>query len=104
MTAFTHPHRGKSFVRSTVLLLAIAGTGYVAGAFLHSTAPSRDNSAGIVRTARATEYDLRDSLPATAVFEPSGAEEWGRSDGKRIIEPRECELQKGISTACLFMD
>jgi hypothetical protein len=36
MPTFTYPNRGRSFVRSAVLLLAVAGTSYVAGALLHT--------------------------------------------------------------------
>jgi len=103
MPTFTHPNRGRLFVCSTVFLLAVAGTGYVAGALLHNTVSSRDDSA-FVRPVGAAELSFGDPLAATGTVAPATAVEWGRSDSERIPEPRECDLANGVSTACLFMD
>jgi hypothetical protein len=104
MPTFAYPNRGRSFVRSTVVLLAVAGTGYIAGAFFHNLESSRDNSAAFAHSAQAAEFNIRDPLPATGNVAPAYADGRDRSDGGRIAEPRECDLAKGISTACLFMD
>ena len=101
MPTFTYPSRGRSFVRSTILLLAVAGAGYVAGALLHNPASPRDVSVAFATPARAAQSNFRDPLPGTVAL---AAVEWGRSDVERIPEPRECDLLQGISTACLFMD
>jgi hypothetical protein len=102
MSTFTYPNRGRSFVRSTVLLLAVAGPCYVAGAFLHNTVSSRD-SAVFARPVQAAEFNPQDPLPASGTVAPA-AVEWSRSDGERISQPRECELAQGIATECVFMD
>ena len=104
MPTFTYPNRERSFVRSTVILLAVAGTGYVAGALLHNTVSSRDDSVAFARPVQAAKSNLRDPRPATGTVAAAGAVEWGRPDSERIPEPRECDLVHGISIACLFMD
>ena len=104
MPTFTYPNRESSFVRSTVILLAVAGTGYVAGALLHNTVSSRDDSVAFARPVQAAKSNLRDPRPATGTVAAAGAVEWGRPDSERIPEPRECDLVHGISIACLFMD
>jgi hypothetical protein len=103
MSTFKYPNRGRSFVRSTVFLLAIAGTSYVAGALLHNTASSRDDFAALVRPVQAAESNLRDPLPASGTVTPA-AFEWSGPDSERFSEPCECLLAQGISTECVFMD
>jgi hypothetical protein len=83
-------------------MLAFAGAGYVAGALLHGTAPVHGESAAFAPSAQASER--RDSLPASGTVPSAADVDWGRSDRERISEPRECDVEKGISTSCLFMD
>jgi hypothetical protein len=45
----------------------------------------------------------RDPVPTTVEF-PMATAETGQFDGERIVQPRECDLVNGVSTACLFMD
>jgi len=92
----------RSIVRPIALVLAVAGMGYVAGALLHGTASPRDGSAAFARSAQASEP--RDQLPASGAVPAAYAVDWDRSDRERISQPRECDVPKGISTACLFMD
>ena len=102
MTIRMQPRR--SFVRRTALLLAIAGAGYLAVALFHDTASFDDGSAAFAQPAQAAASSHRELLPATRAVPPAGAVDWGRSGGELIQNPRECDLEKGISTACLFMD
>lgn len=108
MATFDYPIRGKSFARSTVLLLAVAGAGYVAGAFSHNTESSRDDSASFARPAfarpvQAAESNPRGPLSASGTATPAVVD-WSHSDGVRVSQPRECDLAQGISTECMFLD
>jgi hypothetical protein len=108
MPTFTCPNFGRSFVRCSVLMLAVAGTGYAAGALFQNPLSSRDVSAAFAapafaRPAQRSQSDRDDSPAATDAIPPTPAE-LGRFDAQRIFEPRECDLPRGISTACLFMD
>lgn len=104
MPTLTYINPGKSFVRSTLLLLAVAGAGFIAGASWHNPISSRDVSVAFARPAQAAESDFRNPLPALSIVAAAGADEAGRSYAERISEPRECDPAQGISTACLFMD
>ena len=101
-TTPTYSAHQRSIVRPIALVLAVAGMGYVAGALLHGTAPVRGESAAFAPSAQAAEP--RDSLSASGVVPPANAVDWDRSYRERISEPRECDVAKGILTACLFMD
>jgi hypothetical protein len=108
MSTFAYPNRGTSFVGSTVLLLAVAGTSYVAGALLHDPVRSPGISPTYAGAAFASplmpDVSLaRDPVPTTVEF-PMATAETGQFDGERIVQPRECDLVNGVSTACLFMD
>jgi hypothetical protein len=98
MPTFTYTLRGRSLVRSTLILLTVTSAGYVAGAFLHPGS-SRDVSAAFAAPVQAAESNFRDSLITSSFVARPAAEEWSR-----IPEPRECDLAGGISSACLFMD
>ena len=102
MTTPMYPAHRRSIVRPIALALAVAGAGYVAGALLHGTASPRDGSAAFAQSAQAAEP--RDLLPASRTVPAVDAVDWDRSDGERISEPRECDVAKGISISCLFMD
>ena len=101
-TAPMYSAHQRSIVRPIALVLGVAGMGYVAGALLHGTTSPRDGSAAFARSAQAAEP--RDPLPASGAVRPADAVDWSRSDREGFSEPRECDLAKGISTACLFMD
>jgi len=94
-------HR-KSIVRPIALMLAVAGAGYVAGAFFHATALLRGGSAALVQSVQAAEP--RDPLSANGTVQPADAIDWVQSGRERMSQPRECDVAKGISTACVFMD
>ena len=104
MTTPMYAAQGTSIVRRTAVVLAVAGAGFIAGALLHGPIGSRDVSAAFAQPAEAAKSNFLQTTPATSTIAPAGADEWGQSDGGRIFEPRECDLPKGISTACLFMD
>jgi hypothetical protein len=103
MASFADTNRGASFFRSTVLFLAVAGTSYVAGALVHNPASSRDISASFAPPVQAAEPRFRAPLLEDDGFAMPSAIESGRT-GDEVTEPRECDLPKGISVACLFMD
>jgi len=103
MPTFSYSNRGR-FERSSVLLLAVAATSYVAGALFHNPLSTRNVSAAFSTPARAAELTFPDLLSALGSVEPASGDELGRSDGERIPEPRECDLANAIWTACLFMD
>jgi len=92
--------------RATIAALAIAAAGYVAGAVVQSTlAPSTAPSA-FAQQARAAGINSRDAEPpaaSTFAIAPS-ADASRRLDPEWSETPRECNLQKGIATACIFMD
>jgi hypothetical protein len=96
------------FLRLTVLTLAAGGAGYVAGTLLQETGSLRDVATAFAPPAFArpmepVDPNVRDPRPATGVV-PAAPADLGRSDHERVLEPRECDLTKGISTDCLFMD
>lgn len=97
-----YPAHRRSIVRPIALVLAVASAGYVAGALFHGTTSPRDGSAAFARSAQAAEP--RDTLSTSGTITAAVAVDWDRSDRERISEPRECDVPKGISTACLFMD
>jgi hypothetical protein len=104
MTTPMYAVQGTSIVRRTAVVLAVAGAGFITGALLHSPIGFRDVSAAFAQPAQAAQSNLLQTTPATGTIAPAGADEWAPSDGERIFEPRECDLPKGISTACLFLD
>ena len=99
MTTTMYSTHEKSIVRTTALVLAVAGAGYVAGAILQGTTPVRGESAAFAQSA-----ESRDLLSAGGIVPRTDAIDWDRADRERISQPRECDVAKGISTACLFMD
>ena len=103
MAAFKHSNRGRTLVRSTVLLLGVGGIGYIAGALVHNTVPSGNDSAAFAGPVQAAEWHHQYPLPASSTFTPATVE-WSQSDRERIPQPRECDLAQGISTECVYMD
>ena len=104
MATFAYEDREASFVRSTVLVLAIAATAYVAGALLQFPVSSHDASVTFSQPVQAAEPMFRARTPGADTVPPASAVEWGRSDGELIPQPRECDMARGISNECLFMD
>ena len=96
--------RGSAKMRSTVFLLAVATMGYAAGALLHGSPPLTNEALALAGPTQAAEIRLSTALsPAVPLPAVRGAKE-SRLDAGGIEDPRECDLPKGISTACLFMD
>ena len=104
MTKLSYTFEGRSIVRRTAAVVAVAGRAFIAGALSHSPISFRDVSTAFAQPARAAQGSLREVMPAPRTIAPARADEWGRSEGEQIYDPRECDLARGISTACLFMD
>ena len=99
-----YPVRGRSNMRSTAVLLFVAGIGYVTGALVHNSLPPPNDPLAFAQPVRAAEANSGAFLPAAASLGTvPGADKLRRSDAG-IEDPRECDLPKGISTACIFMD
>jgi hypothetical protein len=108
MTTTLHSPRRRMIVRRTALALAVAGTGYVIGALVNGPASPREASTAFTRPAQAAEPALRAPLRARQTVAPKtvppAAADSVQSAGARIQDPRECDVAKGIETACMFMD
>lgn len=104
MTSRLYAARGRSIARRAAAVLVVAGAAFIAGALSHSPTGFRDVSTAFAQPARAAQGSLREVVSAPRTIAPARADEWGRSDGERIYDPRECDLARGISVACLFMD
>jgi hypothetical protein len=70
MTTTAYPPRGRSILRSTAVLLLIAGTGYVAGALMHGTFATRDASVAFAQPIRPAESNFRQPEPTSNAFTP----------------------------------
>ena len=95
---------GTTTLRRTAVMLALAGAAYIAGALSHGPVGFRDVSTAFAQPPSAAQSKSRVQMPTVGTITPAGADVWGRSDGEQIFEPRECDLERGILTACLFMD
>jgi hypothetical protein len=104
MRTFTYQSHGRSLLGFAGLLLAVAATAFIGGALVYAPAAPSDASAGFVQPAQAAARPFGNAVPAIGPAAPTDAVESGRSDDPQIPEPRECDLSKGISTACVFMD
>ena len=92
--------------RATIAALAIAAAGYFVGAVVQSTRAPNNEPAAFAQRAQAAGINLRDAGPAVAAtfaIAPS-ADASRRMDAEWLETPRECNLEKGVSTACIFMD
>lgn len=100
-----NPGRTNPNMRSTVTVLAIAAAAYVVGALVQDTLPPPNDSAAFARSLRAAGASSGNVPPAPAIpgALPSAGES-RRPDAELIENPRECDLGRGISTACIFMD
>jgi hypothetical protein len=103
MPTVTYPNPGRSFARIAVLLLAVAGTSYVAGALFHNPISSRGVSAAFAAPAPAAGSNFANPLQAAGSAATAGIG-IGRFDLDQIPQPRECDLIKAISTECMWMD
>jgi hypothetical protein len=90
--------------RSMFVPLIAAAIGYVAGAVVHNSLPPPNDPLAFAQPVQAAQANSDAALPLAAnLFTLPSADELRRSDAG-IEDPRECDLPKGISTACLFMD
>src|SRR5215471_14032419 len=89
-------------VRSTIAALAIAAAGYVAGALVQPTLAPRGEAGAIAQPARAAQIDARGPAP-TLTFVPR-ADDSRALDPEWTLSPRECNVELGITTACMFLD
>ena len=99
-------HHQRSRVRSILAVVAIAAAGYVSGVLVEQAlSPRNEAGVAIAQPARAADLDINDGSPAvtSAAFVPSIAEARG-FDPESTLMPRECNLEAGISTVCVFMD
>jgi len=85
-------------------MLAVAGAGFVAEALWHNPMSSRDVTDAFASPARAAEPNIQDQLRATAIAPPASTDGIGQFDGEQIPQPRECDLAKGISIECMWLD
>lgn len=109
MTTFKYSGHRRAIVRRTALTLVVAGAGYAAVAFLHDTTSRPNESVAFAPRARAAELNRHASPPAISADRPNIVPSAvtihsGPSDSARIQDPRECDVKKGIETACMFMD
>ena len=91
-------------MRSTGVLLIVAAVGYVTGAVVQNSLPPSVDPVAFAQPVRAAESSSSVVLAAAAsVATVPSAVKLRRSD-TGIEDPRECDLPKGISTQCIFMD
>ena len=100
-----YPGRGRSAMRPTVVLLTIAAAGYFAGALVHGSLPPSNDAVAFARPVQAAEANSGGAFPVAAPLAavPRAVDSrW--SDAEWMANPRECDVAKGIATACVFMD
>jgi len=91
-------------MRSKVGLLFVAAIGYVTGALVHNSLPPPNDPLAFAQPVQAAEANSGAFLPApSSLATVPGADKLRRSDAG-TEDPRECDLPKGITTACIFMD
>ena len=100
----SNPVLESSNKRSMFAPLIAAAIGYVAGAVVHSSLPPPNDPLAFAQPVQAAQANSDAALPlAASLFTLPNADRLRRSDAD-IEEPRECDLPRGISTACIFMD
>ena len=87
-------------MRSTGVLFIVAAVGYVVGAVVQNSLPPSSDPVAFAQPVRAAE--AVENADATVTTVPSVGK-LRRSDAG-IEDPRECDLPKGITTQCVFMD
>jgi len=90
-------------VRSTIAALAIAAAGYVAGALVQPALAPRGEAVAIAQPTRAAQIEARDHPAPHWSIAPS-ADDSRAFDAEWTLTPRECNLDTGIATACMFPD
>ena len=103
MTTRMHTVSSNSIVGRNALAVVVVTGSFIAGAMFQGPRWPYDTSAAFAQPARAAQSDLQTPAPITELIAPVRTD-WGRSGDEQIFEPRECDLPKGISIACLFMD
>ena len=102
MTTRMQTASSQSIVGRTALAVVVVTGSFIAGSMFQGPRWPYDTSAAFAQPARAAHSDLQTPAPITELIAPVRTD-WGRS-GDDFFEPRECDLPKGISIACLFMD
>jgi hypothetical protein len=95
---------GSSNTRSTAAIVFVAAIGYVAGALVQDSLPRPNDQVAFAQPVRSAKPNSDDTLAAGATATEPRANKLRRSDANGTEDPRECDLAKGISTACIFMD
>jgi len=100
------PSRGRSLTRSTAVLLLVATMGYVAGALVHDQYPASSDSVAFARPVRAAETTSNTAPPAAASPATVPDADGWRSEAEWLWpdHSRQCILEEGISTECIFME
>jgi len=93
--------RRRLSIASTIMLLAVVAMGYSAVAFVPATPPPPNDATTLARADRGAESNLGALLAAPLAPD---LDESRLSDTQWTQSPRECDLGKGIVSACLFMD
>jgi len=91
-----------STLRPSLVTFAIVGTALLAGASLYGT--HADGTSASTRSIPTARTHLSAVQPASAsrfTTDVDGASDWA---GERPDDPRECDIERGISVACIFMD
>ena len=99
MATFAYEDRETSFVRSTVLVLAIAATAYVAGALLQFPVSSHDASVTFSQPVQAAEPMFRARTPGADTVPPHVAEFRRRhraQAGDRLIRPLDDQIRQRV--------
>jgi hypothetical protein len=103
MPTFKYPNGGRSLGFSILILLAVAITAYVAVALVRNTTWSGAASAAFVAPVHAAESNTVNPLPGIGTARPA-IRDSSRSLDELISQPRECDVARGISAECIFMD
>jgi hypothetical protein len=96
------PRGETSTPSSSLTVLAIVAAALVAGASIGGT--HADGASASVRSIPTARTRLSDVQPASAspfTTEWDGSPDWAV---ERTDDPRECDIERGISVACIFMD
>jgi hypothetical protein len=104
MPRLAYPVRSTSIARSTVLSLAATAAGFTLGALSTSLVSPGDVSAAFTPPDWAAESIVAPPLRPTSGSVPKAATGGGMPVGEVIPQPRECDLTKGVSTECVWMD
>ena len=104
MRTSTRAERHPLFSRSGIVLSILTIAGFPLVMTTQGPASSSNHAGGFALPAQAAESRFGASLLATSTTTLPRVAQWDRPDSERILEPRECDVLNGISTACIFMD